>query len=78
MQLFPRKSLFVMLFHEWIGIKLFNVVYTRFAPFTCEKHHGANHGGHSGGVAYSLCAGFLVGGFMTAIVVYSMSLRYRF
>ncbi len=41
---YPRKSPFVQLFHEWIRIKLLNIVYAWFVPFAGQNHSCADHG----------------------------------
>ena len=43
---------------------------TFHAPFfhNRQEHHGTNHGGHTGGIAYALHAGFLVGLLVTVVI----------
>ena len=50
MNLMPRKSLKVELFHEGIGIKLLDVVNTRLTPQALTEHHGTNHSWHTSGI----------------------------
>ncbi len=66
----PRQALFVELFHERVRIEFFNIPYTRFFPQSLEEHHGTNHGGHTGGIAYALHTGFLVGLLVATVVIY--------
>ena len=69
MQFVPRESLSIKLLHKRIRIKFFHIVNPRFSPQAFHKHYRANCSGYARCVTYSLCAGFAVGGFVTAIIV---------
>ena len=71
----PGETLERKLCHEGVRIEFLNVVHTGFFPFSCQEHLCAYHGGHSGGVAHRLHAGFLVGFLVAAIVVYVVCQR---
>ena len=44
--------------------------YLYITPQSLEEHHGTNHGGHTGGIAYALHTGFLVGLLVATVVIY--------
>ena len=66
----PRQAVFVELFHERVRIEFLDIPYPRLFPPSLEEHHGTNLGGHTGGLAYALHAGFLVGLLVAAVVIY--------
>ena len=65
----PRQALLGEDLEEWVGVKFLDVVYAGLYPLAGEEHHGAGHGGHAGGVAYGLHAGFAVSGFVGAVII---------
>ena len=65
----PGQPLLVELFHEWIRVEVLDIPYARLAPDTLEEHHGAYHGGHTGGIAYALHACLLISLLVLAVVV---------
>ena len=69
MNLMPGQTLFVQLFHEWIGIELLYVVYTWLLPETLAEHHGTNHGWYACGITDTLHTRLLVGSTVRAVVI---------
>ena len=66
----PRQALLVELFHKRVRIEFLDIPYPRLFPQSLEEHHGTNHGRYTGGIAYALHAGFLVGFLVATVVVY--------
>ena len=59
--LVPGESFLIKQSHEGVGVEFFHVPNTGLLPYTFKQQHRTNHGGYSGGIAYSLHAGFLEG-----------------
>src|SRR4030042_2561754 len=69
MQFMPRKSMNLELLHEGIRVKCCHVKDPRLPPLTSQKHQGADHGGHSRGIAHGLRACLLIGVLVSAIII---------
>ena len=68
-QLMPWKPVDVQLFHEGIRVKFFNIKDAGLFPFTGHEQQRPNHRRNSRGITHALCAGFLIGILVFAIVI---------
>ena len=66
----PRKALTIKLFHEWVWVKLLDIMHAWLVPESFEEHHGTYHGWHTSCVADALHACLLVCGLMRAVIIY--------
>ena len=70
MQFHPWQTMFVQLFHKGIGVEFLYVKHARLFPDALQVHHCPYHTGYTSGIANCLCARFLIGNLMAAVVVY--------